>query len=77
MDFVVAMGDRTAIIRIVDVQGSKVRVGVTAPEDVIVHREEVWNRQLQFQSVPETFSRDCDRVLPLGEVHRPGDRPHD
>ena len=58
---VVAIGDRTAFIRIVDVQGAKVRVGVTAPDDVVVHREEIWNRQRQFQSVPEVPEQPCAR----------------
>lgn len=47
---VVAIGNRTALIRIVDVRGDKVRVGITAPQDVAVHREEIWNRLLAWQN---------------------------
>jgi carbon storage regulator len=31
-------------VTIVDVQGNRVRVGVDAPKDDAVHRQEVWNR---------------------------------
>lgn len=29
-------------IEVVDIRGDKVRLGITAPADVPVHREEVW-----------------------------------
>ncbi|MBI3464335.1 MAG: carbon storage regulator [Planctomycetes bacterium] len=41
---VVGIGDHTILIRIVDVRGEKVRIGVTAPREVVVHRQEIWNR---------------------------------
>jgi carbon storage regulator len=47
---VVTIGDRTALIRIVDVRGDKVRVGITAPQDVAVHREEIWKRLLAWHN---------------------------
>ena len=50
---VVAIGDRTAVIRIVDVRGGKVRVGVTAPPEVVIHREEIWNRLAEWHGTPE------------------------
>lgn len=31
-------------ITVIDIQGDKVRIGISAPLDVPVHREEVWLR---------------------------------
>ena len=38
---VLIIGDNVKI-EIVDVRGDKVRLGITAPKDVSVHRREVW-----------------------------------
>ena len=35
------IGDNVEII-IVDVRGDKVRLGITAPKEIPVHRKEVW-----------------------------------
>jgi carbon storage regulator len=32
------------VLRVVDMRGDKVRIGITAPDDVVVHRQEVWER---------------------------------
>lgn len=37
----IIIGDNIKIT-IVDVRGDKVRLGITAPKDVSVHREEIW-----------------------------------
>lgn len=37
----IIIGDNIKIT-IVDVRGDKVRLGITAPKDVPVHREEIW-----------------------------------
>jgi len=42
-------------ITIVAIEGSKVRLGISAPPDVAVHREEVW-RQIQEEQVEGRFS---------------------
>lgn len=34
--------DDSIIVTIVEVRGDKVRLGITAPEDVPVHRQEIW-----------------------------------
>jgi carbon storage regulator len=42
-------------ITIVAIEGSKVRLGISAPPEVAVHREEVW-RQIQEGQVEGRFS---------------------
>jgi carbon storage regulator len=46
-------------ITVIAIQGNKVRLGIAAPDDVQVHREEVWHR------VPEPEAKLPDRVKRL------------
>ena len=39
-------------IRVIEIQGNRVRLGITAPADCAVYREEVWER-MQTLSVGE------------------------
>ena len=39
----IAIGD-DILIKVVAVQGSQVRIGISAPRELEVHREEVWQR---------------------------------
>lgn len=39
----IVIGDNIRVM-IVDIRGDKVRLGVTAPADVPVHRKEVWEK---------------------------------
>lgn len=34
-------------ITVLDIRGGQVRIGITAPRDIRVHREEVYNRIVQ------------------------------
>lgn len=43
IDEKVIIGDNEIKITVVDVRGDKVRLGIEAPHDVQVHREEVYN----------------------------------
>jgi carbon storage regulator len=36
-------------VRLVGIQGDKVRLGIEAPIDVAVHRKEVWERIKEFR----------------------------
>lgn len=39
---VVSVDGTTILIQVVETRGSQVRVGITAPPEVVVHRQEVW-----------------------------------
>ena len=42
------------VITVVEVRGDKVRLGVVAPKDVIVHREEVFEAIQKGEAVVQT-----------------------
>lgn len=57
----VVVGDNISVT-VLGFKGSQVRLGIEAPADVSVHREEIFNRlQLQDQDEPEKQSSDSDR----------------
>jgi carbon storage regulator len=41
---VIQLGDRIVVVQIVAIKGDRVRLGIVAPADVSVHREEVLRR---------------------------------
>ena len=43
-ELVVTIGAQTVVVRVLSVVGDRVRLGITAPRDVAVHREEVARR---------------------------------
>lgn len=45
---ILRLEDRIVYVRIVELRRNKVRVGVAAPSDVEVHREEAWIRMIQW-----------------------------
>lgn len=49
-------GAPVAVVRIVEVHGGKVRVGVTAPESVPVHRAEVARRIALGAALPDAIA---------------------
>ena len=44
--------DGNIVVQIVDVQGDKVRIGIEAPKEVPVHREEVFRRMDDSHRTP-------------------------
>lgn len=48
----IVIGDNI-IITVVDIRGDKVRLGINAPTDIPVHRQEVW----------EAIQRENDRAM--------------
>jgi len=49
-------------IRLIEVRGDKVRLGIEAPAQVAVHRKEVWDRIRQFQPSVEVGSPATQHV---------------
>jgi carbon storage regulator len=43
------------VITILGVKGNQVRVGINAPKDVSIHREEIYNRIHQIQDSTDEF----------------------
>lgn len=39
----IVIGDNI-VIQVVEIRGNKVRLGITAPKEVKVHRKEVWDK---------------------------------
>ena len=42
----ITVGD-DIVIRVLEVNGSQVKIGVNAPKNIAVHREEIYNRIIQ------------------------------
>jgi carbon storage regulator len=40
----IVIGDGAVVITVVSICGDQIRLGVTAPPEVPVHRHELWNR---------------------------------
>jgi len=46
---VIQLGEETVLVRVLDVNGDRVRFGITAPKSVPIHREEVARRIEELQ----------------------------
>jgi carbon storage regulator len=64
----VVLPDQGVVFTILEIHGSKVRVGIAAPQDVEIHRREVWMR-LQRTAEPVGTA--------AGPLGRPSDADHD
>jgi carbon storage regulator len=47
---VITMGDQTVFVRVLDVSRDRVRLGIVAPREIAVHREEVARRIAESES---------------------------
>ncbi|MGF1579350.1 MAG: carbon storage regulator [Gemmataceae bacterium] len=45
---VVTINGQLVYVRVLQIDGNKVRLGIEAPPEIAVHREEVWKRQVEF-----------------------------
>lgn len=50
---VITLGSQLVTVKIVDVRGDRVRLGIDAPANVAVHRQEVFEALNQWQGKPE------------------------
>lgn len=57
-------------VRVLAIRGNQVRIGVNAPRDVSVHREEIYKRIIAERVSQETYARDdqatCDLLRMVG-----------
>ena len=58
----IVIGDDTVVIRVLDVSGDAVRIGIEAPRSVTVLREEIWlateaNQEAATAPAPDTLPR--------------------
>jgi carbon storage regulator len=71
----VAIGDNIKV-RVVDVKGHQVRLGISAPMEWAVHREEVFLRiQEQNLKARATATSDLERAAQLWETKPGPDKP--
>ena len=49
----IVIPDQNIILTVLEVRGDRIRLGIEAPADVPVHRQEIWQRIQQFhEAVP-------------------------
>ena len=61
-------------IVVVEIRGDKVRLGVEAPKEVPVHRQEVFEAIARGETVVESVEAESDKPLHGGEAAA-GDQP--
>ena len=44
----IVIPDQNIILTVLEVRGDRIRLGIEAPADVPVHRQEIWQRIQQF-----------------------------
>jgi carbon storage regulator len=58
------------VVKIVEIRGDQIRVGITAPPEVIVHRQEVYEQiQAENREAAQT-PRALQTVVQLGQLLR-------
>jgi carbon storage regulator len=56
----IIIGDNITLM-VIEIRGDKVRLGIEAPKDVSVHREEVYEAILKERTGPEGVSADTNK----------------
>lgn len=59
--------DERIVITVVEIRGDKVRLGIEAPRDVPIHRQEIYEALLRAQETAEHAPEAAARELPTGE----------
>ncbi|KFN41279.1 carbon storage regulator CsrA [Arenimonas oryziterrae] len=60
------IGD-SVTVTVLGVKGNQVRVGITAPKDVAVHREEIFQRLHKEGGDPAAKPAEGEEALPKGD----------
>jgi carbon storage regulator len=55
---VIRLGEETVMVRVLEVNGDRVRFGITAPRSVPIHREEIVRRIQESQDDHDDHSGD-------------------
>jgi carbon storage regulator len=59
-------------VTIVSIEGNTVRLGITAPTDIGVYREELWRKVCQEGVLPQPLAQTaCDAVFSTAESRAP------
>jgi carbon storage regulator len=45
---IITINNQPVRVKVLSIDGNKVRLGISAPDSITVHREEVWKRQAEF-----------------------------
>ena len=49
-EIVIQLGRRVVRVRVLDAGNGRVRLGIDAPPDIAVHRQEIWQRLQQWNA---------------------------
>ncbi len=64
--------DERIVITVVEIRGDKVRLGIEAPRDVAIHRQEVYDALMrEMKNEPQTAARASTEPAPAVTTENP------